>query len=361
MSETNTKEELTGEQNVVAATNQSVEQEPQPEQQAPVQQAPPNETIQVETQPEKQTKAAAPKEIQTQILQEKQVSELVIPNFEATNEAKNKKKVVSVPDPYPHRHYFTIHPVANKLMAHKWDIHQREAHLKKLATMKSGGAATAPLTLNHFNKQKKVSQEQERQKEISRINKNLLLKMNFIHNTPSGISQREKVLKIPHSNIDQIRRDNKIKNENEAGKIRLERVRPQYNCNEWLESRLVKVRYLENIAAYPQKYIDLRKHLEAILAKNREDGNKSIEKSEKSENGKVEKVEVKKASKADDDLEVPSPTVPIASRRNTIKRAPEKQRASISSKNSRQNVPFVKRQFSEKKFSSSKQNLMEAK
>jgi hypothetical protein len=64
------------------------------------------------------------------------------------------------PDPFPYRHYPSIHPVSNKLLAMKWALKERTKLKKKLASVKPTVDFTPPKPYKHLqNKSKKFEME----------------------------------------------------------------------------------------------------------------------------------------------------------------------------------------------------------
>ncbi|KAJ3200475.1 hypothetical protein HK099_002633, partial [Clydaea vesicula] len=64
-------------------------------------------------------------------------------------------------DPFPHRHFFSILPVSNKLLAQRWDKHQKEANAKKIKNMKHQVDASAPSPYLHLQYKLKKHQIEE--------------------------------------------------------------------------------------------------------------------------------------------------------------------------------------------------------
>lgn len=65
-------------------------------------------------------------------------------------EALEKKSSALKPSPYDYRHYPTLHPVCNKILAMKWDENTRHRHLKKLAAAKPNVDNCAPKIYTHL-------------------------------------------------------------------------------------------------------------------------------------------------------------------------------------------------------------------
>lgn len=49
--------------------------------------------------------------------------------------------------------------------------------------------------------------------------------------------------------------------------VRLEQKKPLYTNIKWIEDRIIQVKYLTNISSFPQKYIDMGKELDLMLAR----------------------------------------------------------------------------------------------
>ncbi|KAJ3090791.1 hypothetical protein HK102_002654 [Quaeritorhiza haematococci] len=174
-------------------------------------------------------------------------------------------------DRFGHRHYITFQPVANKLLAMKWDEANRKMHLNKVAKAKPTIDNGSPKVYVHLQlKLKKLQMEQERLNHIDRSNKRLLEKMAHIMRIDSrdmsaaSASQRTD---FAHSlnGVRKSREQQTIYQENQAILQRLEAKEPHYDHFHWLEDRRHQLKWLENIAGYPQRYSELRKQLDDVL------------------------------------------------------------------------------------------------
>ena len=67
------------------------------------------------------------------------------------------------PAPFSYRHYHSLYPNCNKLLAHKWDQTQHNKHLKKLAAAKATVDNSAPKVYNHLKVNFKKQQMEEGQ------------------------------------------------------------------------------------------------------------------------------------------------------------------------------------------------------
>ena len=61
-------------------------------------------------------------------------------------------------DPFPYRHFTSLHPCANRLLAMKWDRDDRKKHLKKLAAVKPKVDNCAPKLYRHLQTKPKKHQ-----------------------------------------------------------------------------------------------------------------------------------------------------------------------------------------------------------
>jgi hypothetical protein len=69
------------------------------------------------------------------------------------------------------RHYTTLHPVSNKILAMKWDKTTHTNHIDKVASMRPGIDNSSPKNHLHLQKKlKKLQLEKERLAEIRRNN-----------------------------------------------------------------------------------------------------------------------------------------------------------------------------------------------
>ncbi|KAJ1560217.1 hypothetical protein HK096_009580, partial [Nowakowskiella sp. JEL0078] len=70
-------------------------------------------------------------------------------------------KSVRDKDHWSHRHYFTLLPTCNKLLAARWEDHARNLHLQKLKSAKSGIDNSAPKSYSHLELRLKRMQIEE--------------------------------------------------------------------------------------------------------------------------------------------------------------------------------------------------------
>lgn len=90
-----------------------------------------------------------------------------------------------------HKHYDSINPCQNKLLARKYEAARYEAHRKRVGAAKQDIDNGAPKTYMHLHvKLKKIQLEEERLAVIERDNRMLLEKMSKIMRTQGQVDHR---------------------------------------------------------------------------------------------------------------------------------------------------------------------------
>ncbi|TPX34803.1 hypothetical protein SmJEL517_g02640 [Synchytrium microbalum] len=170
-------------------------------------------------------------------------------------------------DPLAYRHYHSLYPTCNRLLASKWDGARRKRHLDKLATMAPAIDNQPPRKWGHLEVKtgKKLQIYNDRLAEIERSNRQLLEKMSHIMKVSTGISRNENIYEaragFAHDRhyYRRMRELEKLNMENQKILRRLESMGAHYDHKQWQEERLNNLVYLQNISAYPQKYQEMMK------------------------------------------------------------------------------------------------------
>ncbi|KAI9340394.1 hypothetical protein DFJ73DRAFT_844920 [Zopfochytrium polystomum] len=163
-------------------------------------------------------------------------------------------------DPFAWKHHHTLFPVANKLLAKRWDDLTRENHQGKLHRAQRSIDDDAPPRYAHLEtKPKKKQMESERQADIARTNKLLVERMAYLTKTETiaGLQKefdmRIMLVKQRHE-LGRKLANERIQQENKSVLQRLESSRSDYDH---VESQLETVRhlmYIRNISTYPTQY-----------------------------------------------------------------------------------------------------------
>ncbi|TPX51683.1 hypothetical protein SeLEV6574_g00151 [Synchytrium endobioticum] len=199
-------------------------------------------------------------------------------------------------DAFAHRHYQSLYPTCNRLLASKWDHAQRQRHLDKLKMVKPAIDNHPPRKWAHLDVKtgKKLQIQNDRLAEIERSNRQLLEKMAHIMKVSTGISRNENAHEarsgFAHDRhyYRRMRELEKINMENSKILSRLESMSANYDHNKWHEERLNNLVYLQNISAYPQKY--------HALMKTESERNKAVNDKTKAENSLASAAKLKKSS-----------------------------------------------------------------
>ncbi|KAI9332674.1 hypothetical protein BDR26DRAFT_1010485 [Obelidium mucronatum] len=181
------------------------------------------------------------------------------------------------------KHYHTLYPVANKLLAKKWDDISREKHLKKLANIKKSVDDRPPPKYIHLRTNlKRAQMEQERQILIRRNNKILIEKMSDItkheHLVENHAEHDARVELFNRGNEHHRKQKNeRIHQENLAILERLECSKSDYDHVKVRDESVLRLHHLQNLASFPQKYIkmikeEVERNLQATMASGGADG-----------------------------------------------------------------------------------------
>lgn len=124
-------------------------------------------------------------------------------------------------DPYPHRHYVSLYPVCNKLLALKWDQRQKGRLQSKIRTMKySKFSFQDSLHIRHQLNAKKKMLEENRKREIQRTNEILVQRMVHILKQHKGGNHRRNgerfIMRKNYRTPLKIQMENRIRKENEV-------------------------------------------------------------------------------------------------------------------------------------------------
>ncbi|KAI8621661.1 KIAA1430-like protein-domain-containing protein [Chytriomyces sp. MP71] len=165
------------------------------------------------------------------------------------------------------KRYYTLFPVANKLLAKKWDDISREKHLAKLAQVKKSVDDRPPRQYVHLKVNlKRAQMEQERQAQIRRNNRILVSKMKDIteqeHVLAGGdVKEHETRVALFDRGNEHSRKQRMetIHQENLAILERLEGSKSDYDREKVHDDSVVHLRHLKNVAAFPHKYIKMIK------------------------------------------------------------------------------------------------------
>ncbi|KAI8915892.1 KIAA1430-like protein-domain-containing protein [Gorgonomyces haynaldii] len=169
---------------------------------------------------------------------------------------------------YSHRHYQPIYPCCNKILAMKWDLSLRKAHRSKVAAARPTVDNSSPKPYLHLQlKLKKVQMEQDRLAQIERSNKILVEKMTYIMDMEAKDPAIHASPIIAISKHSRQREMAKIRSENAALLNRLVNTQPLYNHKAWVDDRAKNLVYLQNIASFPEKYIEKRKEYASLKGK----------------------------------------------------------------------------------------------
>jgi hypothetical protein len=122
-----------------------------------------------------------------------------------------------VKDRFPHRHYVTLHPVCNKLLALKWDERQKDRHSNKIGSMNSQ-LKEVPMFKIPVNL-KKIQFAKDRKSEIER--NDLITKERIRHILKTDMNRQSCAHDKPFimrksDNINQLHKEKKIRSENEV-------------------------------------------------------------------------------------------------------------------------------------------------
>ncbi|KAJ3023262.1 UNVERIFIED_CONTAM: hypothetical protein HDU68_008706 [Siphonaria sp. JEL0065] len=191
------------------------------------------------------------------------------PKHQATEEDKEDKA-------WNWKHYHTLYPVANKLLAKKWDDISREKHLKKLANIKKSVDDRPPPKYIHLRTNlKRVQMEQERQILIRRNNKILIEKMSDItkhEHLVENHKEHDARVELFNRGNDHFRKqkNDRIHQENLAILERLECSKSDYDHIKVRDESVLRLHHLQNLASFPQKYIKMiKEEVERSLEKER--------------------------------------------------------------------------------------------
>ncbi|ORY49074.1 hypothetical protein BCR33DRAFT_18171 [Rhizoclosmatium globosum] len=172
--------------------------------------------------------------------------------------AKARKKA------FAHRHYFTLHPACNKLLAKRWEEKTMQLHHRRLRQSKPNIDNRQPKVYPHLEMRLKgVQIEEERLQEIERRNHILLNRISFQMLNPSEVSSlhihsEEETLALIIDAVDHKRKRDKekITKENMTILQRIEDKAPNYNRLAWFNERRKNLEYLANISSYPMHYME---------------------------------------------------------------------------------------------------------
>jgi len=131
---------------------------------------------------------------------------------------------------------FRAIPTSNKILARRWEEHEREIHLSKLKGMKASIDSSTPPQFRHLRSRLKRQQLMEdRFTEIERENRILLEKMTSILNTKT----RDSHLPRPRSLNRELRKREllRVTAENQAILKRLQDKPASYNVQQWEEDQ----------------------------------------------------------------------------------------------------------------------------
>ena len=131
---------------------------------------------------------------------------------------------------------FRAIPTSNKILARRWEEHQREIHLSKLKGIKASIDSSTPQQFRHLRSRLKRQQQMEdRFTEIERENRILLEKMTTILNTKA----RGTPLPRPKSLNRELRKREllRVTAENQALLKRLQEKPASYNVQQWEEDQ----------------------------------------------------------------------------------------------------------------------------
>ncbi|KAJ3082150.1 hypothetical protein HDU99_003524 [Rhizoclosmatium hyalinum] len=178
------------------------------------------------------------------------------------------------------KHYHTLYPVANKLLAKKWDDISREKHLKKLANIKKSVDDRPPPKYIHLKANlKRVQMEQERQVAIRRNNRILIEKMSDITKHEHLVEGQEehdaRVELFARGNEHHRKQKNdRIHQENLAILQRLEGSKSDYDHEKIKMESGMRLHHLKTISTFPQKYIKMiKQQVERDMQKDSGQGN----------------------------------------------------------------------------------------
>lgn len=138
------------------------------------------------------------------------------PNFDTPYDKPSRP--ARAHDAFPHRHYTSLHPVCNKLLAMKWDIHQRDQHANKILSMKSQlySKETHKIPKNL----KKIQLDKDRQRDIQRQNRIAEERIKYLlksHGpTGKGMEHNRPIIMRKHINAVQIQSNERIRRENQV-------------------------------------------------------------------------------------------------------------------------------------------------
>jgi hypothetical protein len=175
----------------------------QPQQDASLDAAPTEPEATAESAPPAAEKAAS----------QETLAVLTLPSSKYDAPAKPKKPI----DNFPHRHYTTLHPVCNKLLALKWDNHQRDRLKTKLASSRSG-LKEVPMFKMPANL-KRIQLDKDRKLEIERHDVITQGRIKHILNTDmnrQSNSHDKPFIIRRQANATQMHKEKKIRLENEV-------------------------------------------------------------------------------------------------------------------------------------------------
>ncbi|KAJ3081351.1 hypothetical protein HK100_009902, partial [Physocladia obscura] len=174
---------------------------------------------------------------------------------------------------FEHRHYFSLHPTCNNILAKRWEEKTMQMHKDKLKQAKPNIDNAQPKMYPHLEMRLKgVQIEEERLHEIERRNHILLNRISFQMLNPSEVSNlhiysEEETLTLLKDAGDHKRKriKQKISHENHVILQRIEDKPPNYNRVAWFYDRKRNLEHLANIARYPTPFIETLEEYEEIM------------------------------------------------------------------------------------------------
>lgn len=163
------------------------------------------------------------------------------------------------------RHYHTLYPVCNKLLAKRWDQLSRANHKARMERVAKSIDDAPPVKYLHLMRNAKKKQMQtERQADIVRTNQILVDKMAYITKTETmnaTIKHFTKRMELAHERHEVARRrvNKRIQDENQAILHRLESCKSDYDHVKTHEEILRMLYYSQNLSSYPNRYVSMIK------------------------------------------------------------------------------------------------------